>query len=306
VPVTITAIPNPGYTFSHWQSPNLIPTPNTNKSVTLNVNQNQTFTAYFTGSSAPLNITVSEVNYHSSPDLDAGDWFEIHNRGGASVNLGNWKFQDYKDYNVFTFPENTIIYPGGYLVVCSDTVKFKTAFPTATKYIGQFNFNLGNDGDMIRIFNYRGDQIISFTYDDKAPWPQLADGHGYTLELVPGSANLNNSSSWFAGCLYGSPCSPYNSSCILSVDEEEGNSFLSVFPNPSKAVFHLSFNAGSLSDYQYSIISSTGQVLKKGTWNKISGDFKTELDFSDIPPGIYSLIINSGENYFSKKLIRYE
>jgi hypothetical protein len=47
VPITMTAIPNSGYRFSHWQSPQLIASPIENSSVTLNVNHNETFTAYF-------------------------------------------------------------------------------------------------------------------------------------------------------------------------------------------------------------------------------------------------------------------
>ncbi|TAL58776.1 MAG: T9SS type A sorting domain-containing protein [Bacteroidetes bacterium] len=48
VPITMTAIPNTGYVFSHWQAPILIPTPVSTASVSLNVTVNETFTAYFT------------------------------------------------------------------------------------------------------------------------------------------------------------------------------------------------------------------------------------------------------------------
>jgi len=46
-PITMTATPNTGYKFLHWQSSNLISSPNKNSSVTINVTQNETFTAYF-------------------------------------------------------------------------------------------------------------------------------------------------------------------------------------------------------------------------------------------------------------------
>jgi hypothetical protein len=47
VPVTMTASASPGYRFSHWKSPTLIASPLENASVTLNVNHNEAFTAYF-------------------------------------------------------------------------------------------------------------------------------------------------------------------------------------------------------------------------------------------------------------------
>ena len=54
----MTATANPGYTFSHWQSPILITTPVTTTSVTINVNINETFTAYFNA----LNPGVSTLD----------------------------------------------------------------------------------------------------------------------------------------------------------------------------------------------------------------------------------------------------
>ena len=47
VPVTITVTANPGYKFKYWQSPLLVPTPNSNNSIRLNVSTDDTFTAYF-------------------------------------------------------------------------------------------------------------------------------------------------------------------------------------------------------------------------------------------------------------------
>lgn len=47
VPITMTATPVAGYKFLHWQSPTLISSPDKNSSVTINVTQNETFTAYF-------------------------------------------------------------------------------------------------------------------------------------------------------------------------------------------------------------------------------------------------------------------
>lgn len=47
VPVTITATEKPGYKFAYWKSEHLITTENTNRTITLNVDSNEVFTAYF-------------------------------------------------------------------------------------------------------------------------------------------------------------------------------------------------------------------------------------------------------------------
>jgi hypothetical protein len=46
-PVGMTAIANPGYKFSYWQSPNLIPQTNSSPYINLNISQSESFTAYF-------------------------------------------------------------------------------------------------------------------------------------------------------------------------------------------------------------------------------------------------------------------
>ena len=47
VPVTMTVLPNPGYRFLYWKSPIIIQTPITNNTLTVNVTNNEEFTAYF-------------------------------------------------------------------------------------------------------------------------------------------------------------------------------------------------------------------------------------------------------------------
>ena len=61
VPVTMTATANPGFKFKYWDSPTLIGTPITTNSVSINVNLNETFTAYFDTST--LGISENDFNY---------------------------------------------------------------------------------------------------------------------------------------------------------------------------------------------------------------------------------------------------
>ncbi len=214
-PVTITAIPNPGYTFDHFRSNVTISSNNFNQSVTYNFTTNDVITAYFTGSAVTPKICVSELNYNSDSAYDAGDWIELHNYGTTSINLSGWRLSDSKEDHMFVFPTGTVIPANGYLVIVEDSDKFKSQYPSVNNKIGLIGFNFSNGGDQIRIFNHLNALYSSFFYQDLFPWPLQPDGGGYTLELTSNTADPNNGSSWFTGCIGGSPGKAY--SPLLSI-----------------------------------------------------------------------------------------
>ncbi len=216
-PVTITAIPNPGYEFDHWKSQKVIRQNNPNQSVTYNFNKADVITAYFSGSATTPKICVSELNYNSKSEYNAGDWIELHNYANTSIDISGWRLTDGVENHSYTFPTGTTIGPNGYLVLVEDSAKFKALFPSVTNLIGETGFNFSNSGDQVRLYNHLDILYLSFYYQDLAPWPVQADGNGYTCELTGNTANPNNGSSWFAGCIGGSPGRAYNTTLSVPV-----------------------------------------------------------------------------------------
>ncbi|MEI6766400.1 MAG: lamin tail domain-containing protein [Bacteroidota bacterium] len=208
-PVTITAIPNPGYTFLNWQPNTSIPSGNTNQSITLNIAYSEPFVANFAGSPAQAKITFSEINYHSDPGRNAGDWIELHNYGSTSLDISDWYFQDENFYNKYIFPTGTVVPQNGYFVLSSDTSLFISRFP-ALHPDGYLSFNFSNSGEKLSLFDNFGNPVKVVIYDDSIPWPKCADGYGRTLELKSDSANLNDGHNWFGGCIEGSPGAPFS------------------------------------------------------------------------------------------------
>ena len=237
-PVTITAIPNPGYTFNHFRSNVTIASNNYNQSVTYNFTSNDQITAYFTGSPALVKLSVSELNYNSDSATNAGDWIELHNYGTFSLDLSGWKLSDGSDNHNFVFPTGTVMAANSYLVITEDSVKFKSQFPSVNNRIGLLGFNFSNSGDQIRLFNYSNSIYLSFFYQDLAPWPLAADGGGYTCELSSDQANPNSGSNWFTGCIGGSPGYPYTPQLAIPVSIDGSTTFCLGGNVQLKATYH--------------------------------------------------------------------
>lgn len=223
VPVTIEVIPNDGYTFSYWQSSgSSIPSPNSNKKVTLTINSTDNITAYFNTTTNIPKLTITELNYHSDTVSggadDAGDWIELYNAGNATLDLSGWALKDDKPFHRFTIPNGTTLAPGQYLVLVSDVTKFQAVHPTVTNFIGPVVFDFSNGGETLDIVDPGNTPRVSITYDDVSPWPTLADGLGTTMERVMTATNLNDPATWFDGCRLGSPGRAYTPCPCLDVE----------------------------------------------------------------------------------------
>jgi len=221
-------------------------------------------------------LIVTEINYHSSDVLDAGDWFEIKNQLNIAIDLSGWSVRDDDDGHIYTIPAGTILGAGKYLVLCENITVFSALHPGVPKLIGDLDFGFGNSGDLIRLYDPEGTIRLSICYDDSAPWNTDADGEGYTLELSDPGFNVNDPGNWFAGCLGGSPGGPYDPDCIpVGIKPVISSADVSIFPNPFDVSFsvHLKYEEeGTLRVYdifgkmilqqnlthQYSTIQSDG------------------------------------------------
>lgn len=207
-PVGITAIPNPGFRFAYWE-PNAVFTDiDTNISVFHDIPSNTMYRAVFEVSETDGKLAVSEINYNSDSTRNAGDWIELHNYGNAPMDLSGWRFTDSTATNNFFFPSGTILQPGAYLVLADDPDLFHSQFPSVDAY-GPTGFGFSNDSEPLTLLNGEDYPVISVRYQDSSPWPVAADGYGRTLELLNDTLQPALYSSWFAGCIGGSPGGPF-------------------------------------------------------------------------------------------------
>lgn len=297
IPVTLTAIAKPGYSFCYWKSDVHFVTPNLNPVITFNPDTAEMLTAYFVGYPDTAAIIVSEFNHSSSPDFDAGDWIELFNYSNYPLDISSWKLKDYSNANFFVFPQNTIIHPGQYLVVCEDATKFHNIYPAINNYIGSFSFGLNAVEDSIRLFDDEMRTYLSFGYSTIHPWPDGATGSGRTVELFSVQGNLNDPLNWFTGCPLGSPGAAFNPCDNSSIENTGGLSdgMVSVYPNPVTEYLVVEFSAYAIENNKLSIelYDMNGQQVFYTT----TGNETKVVITKSFKPGMYFYRIISNIGY---------
>jgi hypothetical protein len=146
-------------------------------------------------------LVVTEFMYNPTGGSDL-EFIELKNVSGTAVNLNGSRFLDGEPFGEFIFA-NTTLAAGAYGLLVNDRAAFTQRYGAgiAGKIVGEWSGgNLGNGGETITLVDGTGAIIHSFTYDDRAPWPEAADGSGASLELIdPQSApDHGNPSNWQA------------------------------------------------------------------------------------------------------------
>ena len=136
-------------------------------------------------------IVINEIMCDPPSGHDAGEYIELHNRGGAAVNLAGWKLRGGVDLD---FPATSIA-PGGYLVVAKDAAFIAANYGGVT-VVGDWSGALGNKGDLVRLIDNFGNLADEVDYEVGGDWPSLAAGLGSSLELVNPVLDNSRASAW--------------------------------------------------------------------------------------------------------------
>ena len=118
------------------------------------------------------NLTVSEVHYNPPGQAETDEFIELKNISAQTIDLSDCSFAAGLTY---AFPVGTSLAPGAYVVLR----------PT------DFEGNLDNGGERITLNDVGGAVIESFTYNDRSPWPEAADGDGFSLVRISPESKLD-------------------------------------------------------------------------------------------------------------------
>lgn len=148
---------------------------------------------------SPLEITeIMASNATYAPDASGlyHDYIELHNTSGENLDISGYHLSDDRN-NVmkWTFPEGTVIGPGGYLLVYASGLDARDGELHAS-------FKLSSEGEAAVISNKLGQiiEIVEFGLlaDDQA-WSRGADGTFSTnMPPTPGMANTLESAALIA------------------------------------------------------------------------------------------------------------
>ncbi|MHA3770243.1 lamin tail domain-containing protein [Verrucomicrobiota bacterium sgz303538] len=142
---------------------------------------------------AQKNLRITELNYAPAaptaaetaalPGVQASDFefIELINNGMGPLDLSGARF----DRGItFVFP-NIGLPPGGRVIIVSNRAAFTLRYGISVSTALQFEGNLDNSGERLRLLDSVGEVILDFTYDPAWYSPTMAGG--YTL--VSRSAN---------------------------------------------------------------------------------------------------------------------
>jgi len=299
LPIKITAIANPGFEFSHWSPNTIFPVEVGLDQFVLNLEQNESFIAHFTGEDAENAIEVSEFMYNSGTLENAGDWIELHNKLDIPLDVSSMILQDKFHYNSFPIPPGTIIPPDGYRVIAQHPELFAAQHPEVNDVIGPLGFGLSNEGDLIRLFKFNSENLISFEYSETMPWFEDTDGTGRSVEFLSENEDQNNPSNWFPGCIGGSPEIEYDPNCgLVSVDENAQTDWR-IYPNPATSFVRIDF-PNAEGDTQLILTDVAGKTIDQ---HAMLGRNFVQMDISGLPRGMYFIRVSGSTNHPVQKLV---
>jgi len=150
-------------------------------------------------------LALTEIMYNppaaGALSGDEFEFIELKNTAPTPVHLGSFAFTAGIS---FTFTNGTQLGPGQFFVLARNPGALQTRYPGLVVN-GTYSGRLDNAGETVQLSSPNGGVVWSVTYNDRAPWPLAADGHGFSL--IPrqplAHPNSDNGAHWRASSLAG-------------------------------------------------------------------------------------------------------
>ena len=148
-------------------------------------------------------IVFSEIHYNPQGDDDS-EFIELYNPTSHAVNLRGAKFTAGISYD---FPDNrdVSLAPGQRLILVASLFNFQQRYGIDIPVAGVYFDRLGNDGDTLTLTAPGNVPLFTLNYADAAPWPDSADGDGYSLVLANPAAPADPNSWRTSSSVNGTP-----------------------------------------------------------------------------------------------------
>lgn len=201
-------------------------------------------------------VQFNEIMYHSKPGETNLQWIELQNVMRVDVDISRWRVEDGIQY---TFPANTIIPGGGFVIVAKDPAAFARATGQGTPF-GPFTNTLSHSGAQLTLRNHDGRLMDVMTYADEQPWPEGADGSGASLSKIKMFSASAEPTAWtYSSQIGGTPGAP--NSQTPSIPHIALNE-IPASTNPAARIELLNYDSGpvSLAGMSLQVLSSNTVV----------------------------------------------
>jgi len=252
------------------------------------------------------NLAITELHYHPPVLFVDGDtisgkdleFIELKNTGEVALNLSGLTLDSAITYE---FPEYTLLAPGQFYVIASKPPAFYLRYGLVAS--GNYKKNLSNGGEEVLLADRNGVPLIRFTYSDLAPWPQEADGYGFSLVSASDFPNSNpiHHSDWrSSGAVGGSPFAD-DSQTATTIETDVIQPEIQLFPNPTSGLLYLKLPPEM--NHQETTLNLYGIKGNLVYSLELQGNSDINLKRLNIPSGIYIVRIQTGKGIFTKKII---
>jgi hypothetical protein len=306
VPVTVTAVPEPGYRFTGWTGDISSSAP----SISFNPAPWMTVVANFEADpDNPENpVIINEICYVQDSVADSGDWVELYNHSDRYVDISGWVLKDSDNTHSYTVRPGTLMAPGGYHVICRDRYAFETVYPGVTCYEGGFAFGFSSQGEVIRLFNASMEMVDYVNYGITNPWPFVAPGSGQTIVLLDPALDNSLPGSWgLSQHPYGTPGG--NNSFNLDIEQHTpdsgGDILFRASPNPFTSETRIIFHSGSVQRVRIAVYDMNGRFID------LLADRTLETGYHEFTwrpgnnePGLYILRLETPGSVMTRRIVR--
>lgn len=253
----------------------------------------------YTTSSDFSDFKITEIHYHPGDgetlDGSEAEFLEFKNIGSRVLDLSGL---DFVDGIVYTFPENTLINPGEFVVLASNLTGFASRYsllPTDT-YDGQ----LDNGGERLVLVSTLGDTILDMEYDDKDPWPEAPDENGFSLHAAEDNptGDPNDPAYWKTSLsMSGSPGSDdYVTAVPENSNLPEKFNLYPNYPNPFNPVTSIRFDIPKQSHVHIVVHDVLGRAVETLVDSPLqAGSYLIHWRGTQFASGVYFVQCQAGE-----------
>lgn len=247
-------------------------------------------------------IIVSEFNLNKTgASYDAGDWIEVFNASGNSINLNGFILKDSKNDHVFPL-DGLILAPGEYGLIANMQSLLNTRHSNIPcTILADFPFGISKR-DAFRIYDLNGVLVQSVVFDSTQPWSTIPSNSDFTFEYNFTGQNQNLAENWFVGCEGGSPGRAFTPCPILPED-----TFAWLYPNPTSNQITIAIdNSGTIQgSTEIVFYDLSGQVLDQ--MHLPAASEKTigiTIDVSSFANGLYFAKVIQSETSISLPFVK--